>query len=345
MKFFFSFIAAVFIGLFVAFINKYEKKEGHDSRPILKIFGYSSFTGKWGPGPILKDMFEKNCQCKVEFMEGSDSGILLQRLKIEGESLGVDLVVGLDQFDLSKATGQLNWRDLSSQNLDVVDSVKDAMALKKFIPYDWGVLTFVARKDETPDSLQDLNELLNPEFSKKIALEDPRTSSPGFQFLYWVLKSQGEDAGFEYIKKMMAQAHSFSPSWSTAYGLFTKKQTSMVFSYITSPLYHQLEEKNESYLAITFKQPYPMQVEFVGIPEFCKNCELSEKFVNLMLSPEGQKILMEKNYMFPVLKGIREASPFGKITAVETLPFEVLSEKDIDRWLKNWTEIRRAERN
>lgn len=345
MKFFLSFIVAVFIGLFIAFINKYEKKEGHDSRPTLKVFGYSSFTGKWGPGPVLKELFEKSCQCKVEFMEGSDAGILLQRLKIEGESLGVDLVVGLDQFDLSKASNQLNWRELSTQNLDVVDNVKEAMNLKKYIPYDWGVLTFVGRKDETSDSFQDLNELLNPEFAKKISLEDPRTSSPGFQFLYWVLKSQGEEAGFEYIKKMMTHAHSFSPSWSTAYGLFTKKQTSLVFSYMTSPLYHQLEEKNDSYFAVTFKQPYPVQVEFLGIPEFCKNCELSEKFVNLMLSPEGQKILMEKNYMFPVLKGIRENTAFGKVPNVETLPFEVMPEKEIDRWLKTWTELRRTERN
>ena len=77
----------------------------------------------------------------------------------------------------------------------------------------------------------------------------------------------------------------------------------------------------------------------------CKNCELSEKFVNLMLSPEGQKILMEKNYMFPVLKGIRENTAFGKVQNVETLPFEVMPEKEIDRWLKTWTELRRAESN
>ena len=66
--------------------------------PTLRVFGYESFVTQAGVG--LKQMFEKDCQCRVEFFSGPDSGILLQRLKIEGESLGADLIIGLDQFDI-----------------------------------------------------------------------------------------------------------------------------------------------------------------------------------------------------------------------------------------------------
>lgn len=346
MKHFIFFIAVVFLGLFLAVLNKPDTNSSNGSLPTLRVFGYASFTGRWGPGPLLKEQFEKSCKCKVEFIEGSDSGILLQRLKIEGESLGADVVIGLDQFDLAKAIAEQPWRKLSLGQLPVYDAVKPALANSFFVPYDWGALTFVARKDELARYPASLDDLLAPELTKKIALQDPRTSSPGMQFLYWVLRSKGEEEGFKYLQKLMGQVHSFSPSWSTAYGLFTNKQAKLAFSYVSSPLYHEIEEKRKDYIALPFAEPLPLQFEFVGIPEFCRHCDLAEQFINLMLSPEGQKMIMEKNYMFPVMKGVADNTPFASLMNVKTMTqVEIPSAAEVDRLLKRWTEIRRGELN
>lgn len=339
-------MAVIFLGLFFAVLNKTEQGATSSSLPTIRVFGYASFTGRWGPGPLLKEQFEKTCKCKVEFIEGSDSGILLQRLKIEGESLGADVVVGLDQFDLSKAIAEQSWRKLSLGQLNVYDVVKPALSNSFFVPYDWGALTFVTRKDELSRFPASLDDLLAPELAKKIALQDPRTSSPGMQFLYWVIRSKGEEEGFKYLQKLMGQVHSFSPTWSTAYGLFTNKQAKLVYSYVTSPLYHEVEEKRKDYIALPFNEPLPVQFEFVGIPEFCRHCELGEQFINLMLSPEGQKIIMEKNYMFPVMKGVMENTAFAPLMNVKTMgQVEILSAAEVDRLLRRWTEIRRGELN
>jgi thiamine transport system substrate-binding protein len=344
MRHFIIYIAVIFLGLFLAVLNRTgQDSTNADSLPTLRVFGYSSFTGRWGPGPLLKEAFEKNCKCRVEFIEGSDSGILLQRLKIEGESLGADLVVGLDQFDLHKAQQEQKWRQMSFADLNVEETVKPALKNNFFVPYDWGVLTFVARKESFPETFLTLDDLLRSEFTKQIALQDPRTSSPGMQFLYWVIQSKGEAEGFEYLQKMMTQAHSFSPTWSSSYGLFTSKQVKMVYSYVTSPLYHEIEEKKRDYVAMTFKEPLAAQFEFMGIPEFCRHCDLAEEFVNLMLSPAGQKIIMEKNYMFPVMKGVKEGTPFASIPEFATIKkYEVPSSQEVDRLLKRWSEIRRG---
>jgi thiamine transport system substrate-binding protein len=65
-----------------------------------------------------------------------------------------------------------------------------------------------------------------------------------------------------------------------------------------------------------------------------------------MLSPEGQKTIMEKNYMFPVMKGIMEGTPFEAALNVKTMDnIEMLSTSEVDRLLKRWTEIRRGEVN
>jgi thiamine transport system substrate-binding protein len=93
-------------------------------------------------------------------------------------------------------------------------------------------------------------------------------------------------------------------------------------------------------------EPLPVQFEFVGIPEFCRHCDLAEKFVNLMLSKEGQKAIMEKNYMFPVMKGVSDGTPFADVPEYKTIQkFEILSTSEVDRLLKRWTEVRRGELN
>jgi ABC transporter periplasmic binding protein, thiB subfamily len=344
MRHFIIYIAVVFLGLFLAVLNRTgENTSNGDSLPVLRVFGYASFTGRWGPGPLLKEQFEKTCKCRVEFIEGSDSGILLQRLKIEGESLGADLVVGLDQFDLQKAQTEHKWRQMSFGELNVESAVKPALKNNFFVPYDWGVLTFVGRKENFPNTDMTLDDLLGEGYSKQIALEDPRTSSPGMMFLYWVIQSKGEEEGFQYLQKMMNQAHSFSPTWSTAYGLFTNKQVKTVYSYVTSPIYHEVEEKKRDFVALSFKEPLAVQFEFMGIPEFCRHCDLAEEFVNLALSAAGQKIIMEKNYMFPVMKGVKENTPFASVPEFTTIEkFEVPSSQEVDRLLKRWAEIRRG---
>lgn len=339
MKHFLIFVAVVFLALFLMILNRNPSRDGNE-KPILRIYAYSSFTNQFGPGPVLKKIFESTCDCQVEFSEGSDAGILLQRLKIEGESLGADLVIGFDQSDLQKALVGLKWQQLNIGKMDLEEEILPALANSYFVPYDWGTLSFMGRKGL---NLRRLDDLLRPELAGKLLLQDPRTSSPGFQFLQWVIQSKGEEAGFKFIEELFKQNPTVTPSWSAAINLFNKSSDSVVFTYVTSPLYYQIEEKKNDFLVYDFQEALPLQVEFVGIPDFCRRCELSEKFVNLMLSKEGQRVLMEKNYMLPVIKGVRGSTLFANVLIDKKfLNFSIPSEAETDRLLRRWSEIRRG---
>ncbi|MFN8790458.1 MAG: thiamine ABC transporter substrate-binding protein [Bdellovibrionales bacterium] len=342
MKHFILYLSAIFLILFLAHVNKNQSFLIREQKAIVKIFTYSSFASKWGPGPVLKELYEQSCNCIVEFIEGADTAILLQRLRIEGKKLGADLVVGFDQYDLQKAVVELNWRSMDFSSLDVDSMVKSALKNEFFVPYDWGVLSFVTREDSRIAPTISLDDLTRSDLTRRIALQDPRTSSVGLQFVMWVLKTKGTDEGWKYLERMMQQAHSYSPSWSTAYGLFKSGQVDLVFSYVTSPLYHLIEEKNENFRALEMVEPQPVQVEFAGIPSFCRYCQLAEGFLNLLLSPEGQKIVMEKNYMMPVLRTVRSGTPFENLK----IPFRLLevdypSVNQIEQVQKQWSDLRR----
>lgn len=342
MQHFIIFISTIFFVLIFSFFNKQNKSD--IAKPTVRIFGYSSFISKFGPGNELKEIFEKNCDCVVDFIEGADSAILLQRIKLEGGTLGADLVIGFDQFDLQKALSEVKWRKLDFSQMDLDEVVKPALNNSYFAPYDWGVMSFVGRKDDTLTPPKNLQDLLKPQYKRKFALQDPRTSSPGMQFLAWIKKSMSEEEYKKYLEQIIDQAHSFSPSWTTAYGLFIKKQVHYVFSYMTSPIYHQLIEKNSNYYALPFPEKHPVQVEFAGIPADCRQCEKAEQFINLMMSDEGQKIIMNKNFMFPVLTSIKQGTLFNDINVKNVISFEIPSVNDIESLIGDWSEVRKGNR-
>src|SRR5262245_29596142 len=62
----------------------------------LTVYTYESFTAEWGPGPKVKEAFEKQCGCTVDFVAVTDGVALLNRLKLEGSSTKADIVLGLD---------------------------------------------------------------------------------------------------------------------------------------------------------------------------------------------------------------------------------------------------------
>ena len=51
----------------------------------LTVYTYESFVAEWGPGPKVKEAFEKTCGCTVEWVGVADGVELLTRLKLEGE--------------------------------------------------------------------------------------------------------------------------------------------------------------------------------------------------------------------------------------------------------------------
>lgn len=344
MKNFIFFMALVFGGLFAALVLKKNSGTREDTRPVLKVYASSSFIAQWGPGPLVKEQFEKECDCRVDFKDGADATILLQRLKTEGRSGGADVVLGLDQFDIDFALQGLDWKKINLSDFDFEESVKSYAQKSSLVPYDWSLLSFVVRKSDFKELPKRLSDLMSPDLKSQIVLEDPRTSSPGLQFLLWLIQVKGEEKAFNFLKEFGTQIHSYAPSWSTAYGLFQKATVKSTYSYVTSPVYHWVEDKTNDVVALDLEEGAPLQVEFGGIPATCKNCELAERFLQFLLSRQGQKIVMEKNYMFPVIQGVRAGTPFNEVPSYKVVEMSVIpTAADRERIQKKWAALRRGD--
>lgn len=344
MRNFIIFLILVFGGVFAALVLRNQGDGRHDSRTVLRVYGASSFVKSWGPGPVLKEKFEKVCECRVELVETADTTLLIQKLKIEGRTSGADLVLGFDQYDLEMANKGYEWKTLKADGLDFEDAVKSTLSRQNFLPYDWGVLAFLARKSAFEKLPQSLDELTESLYKDQISIQDPRTSTPGLQFLLWLIQSKGEEKAFQFLQRFNPQVKAFGSSWSSSWGLFQKKQVNMTFSYVTSLVATQQEDKDLDVIALEFSEGHPIQYEFMGIPSSCHNCELAQKFVSMILSAEGQKIIMEKNYMFPVIKGVRQGTFFANLPDLKLMDMNVIPTSiERERLLKRWAQLRRAE--
>ncbi len=304
----------------------------------LTIYTYESFTAEWGPGPQVKKAFEADCDCEVDFISVADGVALLNRVKLEGAATKADIVLGLDTNLTAdaKASGLFVPHDATAA-LDVPGGWND----DTFIPYDYGYFAVVYDTEKLKTPPASLKDLVEGDPTQKIAIQDPRTSTPGLGLLLWVRSVYGDKAP-EAWAKLKNRVLTVTPGWSEAYGLFTKGEAPMVLSYTTSPAYHMIAEKTDRYQAASFSEGHYLQVEVAGITTTGAKNPLSGKFMAFMTSPKFQDVVPETNWMFPVARMDKPLDPaFDKLVKpTKTLAFspEEIA-KNRKAWVDEWLNV------
>lgn len=302
----------------------------------LTVYTYESFTAEWGPGPQVKKNFEAECGCEVDFVSVADGVALLNRVKLEGASTKADVVLGLDTnlTAEAKATGLFAPHGVVGET-----NVPGGWSDDTFVPYDYGYFAVIYDTEKLKTPPKSLKELVEGDPEQKIAIQDPRTSTPGLGLLLWVKSVYGDKAGDAWAK-LKGRVLTVTPGWSEAYGLFTKGEAPMVLSYTTSPAYHMVAESSERYQAAAFEEGHYLQVEVAGITTTGAKNPLSEKFINFMTGPGFQDVIPETNWMFPAGKTDKPLNPaFDKLVKpTKTLlfsPEEVAQNRKawVDEWL------------
>ncbi len=299
----------------------------------LTVYTYESFTADWGPGPAVKKNFEAECGCEVDFVSVADGVALLNRLKLEGASTKADIVLGLDTnlTAEAKATGLFAPHGAVS-GVSVPGNWSD----DTFVPYDYGYFAVVYDTEKLKNPPASLKDLVDGDPSQKIAIQDPRTSTPGLGLLLWMKSVYGDQAADAWAK-LKGRVLTVTPGWSESYGLFTKGEAPMVLSYTTSPAYHMVSEKTDRYQAASFSEGHYLQIEVAGITANGAKNPLSQRFLSFMTGPGFQDAIPETNWMFPAGKTDKPLDPaFDKLVKpVKTLMF---SPEDVAKNRKAWVD-------
>ncbi|EKP0248127.1 thiamine ABC transporter substrate binding subunit [Aeromonas veronii] len=299
----------------------------------LTVYTYSSFTAEWGPGPKIKQAFEKACDCTLNLVPLEDGVAILNRLRLEGNHSKADLVLGLDDALISEAkqSGLFVPHPAKLESIKVPGGWQD----DTFVPYDYGYFAFVYDKDKLKQPPKSLKELVErPDL--KVIYQDPRTSTPGQGLMLWMKSVYGDKvpaAWAELAKKTVT----VTKGWSEAYGMFLDGEADMVLSYTTSPAYHLIAESKPQYQAAAFEEGHYRQVEVAAKLKSAKQEKLADQFLQFMVSPPFQNEIPTGNWMYPVIDTPLPKGFEQMITVAKPLAFssdEVAANRK--GWIREW---------
>ena len=316
-----------FTTLFISFSIYAEK---------LTIYTYDSFVSEWGPGPIIKKIFEEKYNADIEFVAVDSAATLLNKVILEGDTSKADIVLGLDMnlFDLAEQSELFTTHNINDINNLINLPLK--WESNKFVPYNYGYFSFVYNEANLATPPKSMDELINST-NARIVIQDPRTSTPGLGLLTWMKALYGDRAGDEW-KKLNKKIISVTKGWTDAYyNFFMAGEADMVLSYTTSPAAHIMFEERYDILATTFEEGNYITIEFAGILNNSQNKDLANKFLNFMLSEEFQSVIPSTNIMYPVtnIKDLPEA--FDKLNVpnfIQMDPKEI--NKNKEKWIDEW---------
>ena len=87
----------------------------------LTIYAPDYFISEWGPGPKIKEAFERKCSCNLKYVSGDP----LSKLMLEGKSTRADILIGLSSDQILKA-----------RKLNLFDKINFDFSLPQ-LPINW----------------------------------------------------------------------------------------------------------------------------------------------------------------------------------------------------------------
>lgn len=303
-------------------------------KPVLTIYTYDSFASEWGPGPVIEKAFEARCNCDLKFVALDSSIGILGRVQIEGAASAADIVLGLDTnlTSIAAATGLFERHGVqsSANNLPV------AFSSDVFMPFDWGNFAFVYDTDRLSSPPSSFEELINSTEDIKIAIQDPRTSTPGLGLLLWMKSVYGDKAGEKWAA-LQPKILTVTKGWWDSYSLFLEGEADMVLSYTTSPAYHVIAEGKTNYAAAAFSEGHYAQIEVAAMLKSASQPELARQFMAFIHSADFQGAIPTTNWMYPVTKAAVPAEFNGLVQPERQFLFTAEDvAKNKSAWVDEW---------
>ncbi len=308
-----------------------------DKSNTLTVYTYDSFSSDWGPGPKIKEDFEKVCACELKYV-GLDSSVgILSRIQLEGASSKADVLLGLDVNLMASAekTGLLATHTVNTEKVTVPNGWNNPY----FVPFDQGYFAFIYDTEKLQTVPTSLNDIVESQ-DLRVIYQDPRTSTPGLGLLLWMKSVYGDKAD-EAWEKLSSHTVTVTKGWYDGYSLFLKGEADVVLSYTTSPAYHMVAEGVNKYQAAPASEGFYPQVEVAAQLKNAPNPELAGQFMSFILEDGFQSHVATGNWMFPVVETttpLPEAfSSLEQPTKVLSLPVEDVS-MNRSVWVDEWLE-------
>jgi thiamine transport system substrate-binding protein len=316
----------------------------------LAVMTHDSFAAS---EPVVA-AFEKANNVKVVFLKSGDAGAALNKAILTADAPLADVFYGVDNTFLSRALEAGIYVPYASPLLAQIPDEFKLDPQQRALPVDYGDVCvnydkayFAAHSLPVPGSLEDL---VKPDYSKLLVVENPASSSPGLAFLLATIKHFGADGYLDFWRYLRANGVVVVDGWETAYytnfsGSSGHGPQPMVVSYASSPaaevVFATTPLTDAPTASILGADTCFRQIEFVGILKGTKHLALAEKFVDFMLGQQFQEDMPLQMFVYPVNPGAKLPDVFVKYAQIPDQP-AILDPAVIaanrDQWVQAWTQ-------
>ena len=307
--------------------------------------------------------FEERTNYDVELIKVDDAGSVLARALQTKDDPIADVIIGIDNSFLQIA---LDYELFAPFDTSVIPDLhleaSSSYTGNLVAPYDWGRVcinydtTYVDGENvSAPESLWDF---ASENWTGKVAVQNPRTSSPGRSFLLATVDyfAHDEDDSTDFSDWWSAMNNNgviVTDGWTEAYethysGGYGKwndgfiGDANAVVSYCHSPGVEAYFGDNwTTSVALTLDRSSFLQVEYVGIAKGTSQSAGAQEFIAEMLNHGVQSSISLTNYMYPAAANYTLPSENGYRyhTGVPTqdsglTPAQIGA--GIDDWLNQW---------
>lgn len=319
--------------------------------PTLTLMTHDSFAL---PDSVI-DAFETQHQVEVQLLRAGDAGSMVNQAILTADRPLADVLYGIDNTFLSRALTAGIFEPYRADALDAVEPRFVLDAEHRVTPIDQADVCLnidrAAFTEVAPP--QRLEDLVDPELSGMLVVQNPATSSPGLSFLLATVAYFGEDPvdGWQaYWQRLRQNDVLVAAGWEQAYyGNFSggsgEGDRPIVVSYATSPaaevVFGLEPNANESPTAAIEASCFS-QIEFAGILRGTAHPELAAALIEHLLAPETQAELPLSMYVYPVRADVPLPAVFERFALAPTAPLSMAPERidaGRERWIREWTDI------
>jgi len=289
--------------------------------------------------PTIKK-FTESTGIEVSYIFPGGSGAVCNKVILEKDKPVADITVASLPSILSARDKGALEKYISPEAKNFPDHFKDPEGY--FTGY-YAFFTYLAYNPEyVTDPPETYQDLLREEYRGKIVYPDPTLSGNGIRFVIGILKTMGEDAGYEFLAELepYIAAHPAHEEGELIHKgeiwIHLTDSSMMTSEVMTQGLVNQKILITEEGIAAGYVT--------VALVKDGPNPEGAKEFIDFMLSEEGQSFT-PLGYGFPCREKMEDAMPedimeiWAPIFESNVIPldWEEITEKQ-DYWKDRWIE-------
>jgi iron(III) transport system substrate-binding protein len=157
--------------------------------------------------------------------------------------------------------------------------------------------------DQVP---QEWTDLLKPEFKNAVSMNDPNTSGPAYPVIANILSMMGMEKGKQFFLDLKKNGAKFFPDAGSAKNAVSTGAVKVDILQDTSAI--NLIQSGSPVGLVYPKSGVAFLSSYVAIQKNAPDMDAAKQFVNYLLTPEAQKIMLASTsnaaFFQPVINGV-----------------------------------------